>query len=81
MSDIRVQSATKAVQTANEDLMRVVERIYPIGRVVDVQLGAHLLTLKVVGHGQYWWSSAGEIYGENIKSGKVRTFHDRQVQP
>lgn len=81
MSDIRVQSATKAVQAANEDLMRVVERVYPIGRVVDVHLGGHLLTLKVVGHGRYWWSGAGEIYGENIKSGKVRTFHDRQVQP
>ncbi len=81
MSDIRVQSATSAVRTANEDLMRVVERVYPIGRFVDVHLGGHRLTLKVVGHGQYWWSSAGEIYGENLKSGKVRTFHDRDAQP
>lgn len=80
MSDTRVQSATKAVKTARDDLLRVIERVYPIGRIVEVRLGGRALTLKVVGHPRFGWSSAGEIYGENVKTGKVRTFRDADVK-
>ena len=75
-----VESAIDAVQDAKQKLNVAIGKAYPPGTEVIARLGGHSLHLKVRVSSPVYWDGSGEIYAENVKTGKRRTFHDRDVE-
>ncbi|MFV3326600.1 hypothetical protein ACNFG0_09015 [Pseudomonas sp. NY15372] len=73
-----VIAAEETAKVAQRKYSEAVQRAYPIGRILRVDVGGHQITIEVTGHGAFW-SRPGEILGTNVKTGKARQFHHRHV--
>lgn len=72
------QDAMRAADFANRRYSAAVQHTYPKGAKVLADVGGHLITVEITGHGAYW-SRPGELFGTNVKTGKARHFHHRHV--
>ena len=71
----KIEQARKEHQSAAENLMVVIKKQYPVGTIIDVKLGGHILEIEVTGYSQSWWHSPGYIRGTNINTLNSRDFH------
>ncbi|AZC35884.1 hypothetical protein [Pseudomonas chlororaphis] len=74
---LSVQDAADALETAHRDLRDAVERAYPVGSQLRVDLGDHRATFEVLGHPSA--VSPGAISAINIKTGKRRRLDYSRV--
>lgn len=75
-----VEQAITAVRDAKLKLNVEIGKAYPPGTEVIAKLGGHLLHLKVRQTNPVYWDGSGDIYAENVKTGKRRTLRDSDVQ-
>ena len=62
------------IKQAQKNLCAQAVKDYPIGTLLSVVLGGHMILLEVTGHNKFYWCDAGTIYGENVATGKHRSF-------
>lgn len=60
------------VENSQKRLCKVVKNDFPIGLKLIIDIGGNNLKTEVVGHSDYWWSTAGEFTVKNIKTNKLR---------
>jgi len=75
----RVTKAKTDYKAAAEHLMAVIRAEYPIGDVVDVELGNAIVTVEITRHTDSWWHRPTEVTGVNIHTGKTRRFTPEQI--
>lgn len=74
-----VEAAKERLRRAQQDLEAATAAAYPKDTIVTVELGGHVLQLKVTGQRGAYWSNPGQMTGVNTKTGKLRTFYDHDV--
>lgn len=71
--------ADNAIKEAQISLQCLVRDVYPVGTEVSVKFGRYLVRVKISDHGRAYWSGAGDLFGVNVQTGKVRRFHYGQI--
>lgn len=71
--------ADNAIKEAQLSLNALVKEVYPVGDSVRVKLGAHTVLVQITDHHTAYWSSAGYLFGDNLKTGRTRKFHFSQI--
>lgn len=71
--------ADKVITEAQLSLNALVKDVYPAGDSVRVKLGAHIVLVQITDHHTAYWSSAGYLFGVNLKTGRTRKFHFSQI--
>ncbi|PRB80499.1 hypothetical protein [Pseudomonas sp. MYb185] len=74
-----VEAAKERLSRAQQDLEAATAAAYPKDTIVTVELGGHMLQLKVTGIRGAYWTCPGQMVGVNTKTGKARTFYDSDV--
>lgn len=75
----RVDAHQQHKQEACEALVRCVAEEFPVGTRLIVRKAGHLLEIEVAGHMDSWWSTAGQIFGRNLRTGKHRKFLPHEI--
>lgn len=73
LKDIR--AADEALKQAQISLMETINAVYPIGTEVTAKLGRSKVRVKISQLGTAYWSRPGELIGDNVLTGKTRSFH------
>lgn len=73
LKDIR--AADEALTKAQILLMATLNSAYPVGREVTAKLGRATVKLKISQLATAYWSRPGELIGDNVLTGKTRSFH------
>lgn len=69
----QIESAVKKYDDAAKDLVSTIKDQYPLGTLLEVEIGRSTLTISVIGYGS-WWATPEYLRGTNIDTGKVRKF-------
>ena len=79
MSISTIKKAEADRTEAAERLIAEVTKTYPVGILVDVEIGNHFVTVEITGHSDSHWYQPGRISGRNIKTGCTRSFDHSQI--
>jgi len=75
-----VGKARAEYEQAARNLIEAVKVEYPIGCVVLVIIGRSAFEAQIVGHSESWWCNPGDMWGKNIRTGKLRRFSDCNIR-
>lgn len=75
-----VKTAMETYEESARALCDEVEEAYPVDTVLDVELGGHVITVRVTGHSSSWWHDPGTMGGRNIETGKLRRFTPTDIR-
>jgi len=75
MSD-KMKKLALGIKIKQKELCLLALNEYPIGTIVDVEINAHqAVRIEIKGHNDNWWHGAGEMFGVNIETEKLRKFN------
>jgi hypothetical protein len=75
-----VAKANAAWQAAGKAVVEMIQKQFPIGTVVWVQLGnSRDFPCRITGHPQAYWYDPDRITGVNCHTGKTRRFTHRDI--
>jgi hypothetical protein len=72
--DRKAKQISRTLQGSQQAALAEIEKLFPVGALVFVELGKSRITLRVERHGSFW-SDPTTVYGVNVETGKGRRFY------
>jgi len=71
--------ANNVIKEAQLSLQALITGVYPIGAEVAVRIGRNVVRVAICGYGASYATSPGDLWGDNIATGRRRRFHFSQI--